>query len=442
MTMMLARRRDARNRPIPTTAIAPPVLTLAAGRRHTAATILAAWRDGKSDHTLRAMEYDLEGSARFLSRALAISPPLAAAYALDHLFKQSSPAAHEIALAWRNYLQTNCGLASGTVNRHLATLRSVSRLARMLGLMTWTLELPGVRQEPRRDSRGPTIEQVRALLMATADDTEAATRDAAIVTVLYCAGLRVSELVGLNLEDVNLETGQMWILGKGKRERQLHPVAAPAVAAIRRYLQHRGTLRGPLFQTRGNRGKATDGRLETRSVCRILRILGDKIGIHVRPHGLRHTSMSQASELGQRAGIALEKDPSARHASIQTLVRTPTSTIASKPRRALRISLEANSQTSGLAQHARITKVEARPTLRQHIALRAHDPVTRSSLTVVNSSFLECDRPRARLSCLPLRPFTGLICAGRDGQKRRRAGSGPPSRQFICSAEDPRQTRS
>jgi integrase/recombinase XerC len=114
----------------------------------------------------------------------------------------------------------------------------------------------------------------------------------------------------------------MWILGKGKRERQLHPLAAPAVAAIRRYLAYRGTNQGPLFKTRGNRGKARDGRLETRSVSRILRILGDKIGIHLRPHGLRHTSISQASELGQRAGIPLERIRAhSRHASIVTLVR-------------------------------------------------------------------------------------------------------------------------
>ena len=65
----------------------------------------------------------------------------------------------------------------------------------------------------------------------------------------------------------------------------------------------RGPTAGPLFRSRGNRGKTRDGRLGTRSLLRIVRVLGQKIGLHVWCHGLRHTSITTAIERGQQAGV-------------------------------------------------------------------------------------------------------------------------------------------
>jgi site-specific recombinase XerC len=106
---------------------------------------------------------------------------------------------------------------------------------------------------------------VRPLLAATSGDTEAETRAAAIVTVFYCLGLRVSELCGLTFEETDLASGNTWIKGKGRKEKELIPLPAIVVTAIRRYLPFRGTMPGPLFQTRGQRGKHRNGALETRS---------------------------------------------------------------------------------------------------------------------------------------------------------------------------------
>ena len=72
------------------------------------------------------------------------------------------------------------------------------------------------------------------------------TRDFAIITVLFCLGLRVSELCGLNLEDTDLERGSTWIKSKARRERELVPLPAPVVTAVRHYLVHRGLTAGPL----------------------------------------------------------------------------------------------------------------------------------------------------------------------------------------------------
>lgn len=298
-----------------------PALVLADGRQHTAETILRAWLEGKSAHTVRNYLHDLEVFSRFLSHALRIAPALTTTEALTRLFKQSSPSAHEVVLAFRKHLET-VGMAPTSVNRHLATLRSVAKLARMLGLVDggWIIEVRGLTPERRRDTRGPSVADVRRMLDATRSDTEADTRDHAIVLTFFVLGLRVGELCGLNLQETDLTRGTTWIRGKGRRERELVPLPPAVVDALRRYLKWRGTRPGPLFETRGRRGHRGDGRLDPRSVLRLVRLVGQRVGVPCWCHALRHTSITTATELGQRAGLGLEKITAhSRHRSIATL---------------------------------------------------------------------------------------------------------------------------
>jgi site-specific recombinase XerD len=207
----LVKGRDARD-------LLPAPLTVAAGRQHTAETILRAWFEGKAEHTIRSYRHDLEDFARYFSRALALSPPMDLHTALGKLFHQSSPSAHEIVLGFRHYL-ASAHLSASSINRHLATLRSVTKLGRMLGMMTWYLEVPGVKAERRRDVRGPAVDDVKRMLAATTGDSEAETRDRAIVLTFYCLGLRVSELCGLTFAETDLARGSTWITGKGRKEK-------------------------------------------------------------------------------------------------------------------------------------------------------------------------------------------------------------------------------
>ncbi len=298
----------------------PPALTLAAGRRHTAETMLGAWLAGKAGHTVRNYRHDLQDFAVYLSRALGISPTLSVHEALTHVFRQSSPAAHEVALGLGSHLRA-ARLSAASINRHLAALRSVTKLGRMLGMLTWYLEVPSLPPEPRRDTRGPSVDEVRRMLAATSGDTKAETRDAAILLTFYCLGLRVSELCGLSLEGTDLSRGRTWIMGKARGEREPVPLPAAVVEAIRRYLTHRGSQAGPLFQTVGHRGSARGHGLEGRSVLRIVCRLGRRVGLHVWCHGLRHSSITQATALGQRAGLGLERIRAhSRHRSIISLM--------------------------------------------------------------------------------------------------------------------------
>jgi integrase len=148
------------------------------------------------------------------------------------------------------------------------------------------------------------------MLAASSADTEAETRDAAIVTMFYCLGPSVSELCG----------GRPGFASRAGRRRNSCRCRR-CVAGIRRYLSYRGTAPGPSFQTRGHRGKHRSGALETRFVLRIVRALGQRIGLHVWRHSLRHTSTTTAAEVGQRAGLGLTKILAhSRHRTIATLM--------------------------------------------------------------------------------------------------------------------------
>jgi integrase/recombinase XerC len=305
--------------------VLPPSLIFpGTGRQATARSILEAWRAGKSPQTMRSYESDLQKFATYVSTALGATPPLTLEAALDRLFREDSASAHGIVLTFRAEL-LRANLAPASINRALATLRSVSKLARMLGVVYggWYLEVPGVKAERRRDTRGPAVEDVRRMLEATAEDTETATRDYAIIATLFCLGLRVSELCGLNLEETDLSRGTAWIRGKGRRERELMPLPAVVVEALRRYLAHRGaTGQGPLFVSRSHRpGRDASRRLHTRSVLRIVAEVGERVGVRVWCHALRHTAVTEAIIRGQQAGVGLDEiRVFSRHRTLETML--------------------------------------------------------------------------------------------------------------------------
>jgi len=121
------------------------------------------------------------------------------------------------------------------------------------------------------------------------------TRDCAILELLYSSGLRVSELVGLNLNQVDLDLGIVKVMGKGRKER-IVPVGIKAAEALKAYLGERGVLTGeePLFLN------PKDGRLSARTVGRLVKKYSKQSGIFrkVSPHNLRHTFATHLLDAG------------------------------------------------------------------------------------------------------------------------------------------------
>ena len=251
-----------------------------------------------SAHTVRSYAIDLRQFCQFLLAQQAASPgagltasdlpPLAGA-APERLQALAIQAG---AVDLRAYLAVlrNSGYTKTTIARKLASLRSFYRyLAR-----THQIEASpaGVIRTPRQDKRLPKfldVEQVTALLEAPPPGTFLGSRDKAILETIYSAGLRISEAVGLNIEDLDEFSEAVRIRGKGKKER-LVPLGGPALRAIAAYQAlRRGELgaaaRGPLFVNRHGR------RLTDRSIRRKLDgyLPACGIDIHISPHTLRHS---------------------------------------------------------------------------------------------------------------------------------------------------------
>jgi integrase/recombinase XerC len=156
--------------------------------------------------------------------------------------------------------------------------------------------LPFPRRPHRLPRTLPRIDLNDALdRLAGADDPQAA-RDRALLEMTYSAGLRLSELVGLDFGDLDRTGGLLRVRGKGRRER-IAPVGARALVALDAYLQVEQRTSGapgtPLFA--GRKGRLS-GRTVQRAVRR--RLAGVAAGLGVTPHALRHSFASHLLDAG------------------------------------------------------------------------------------------------------------------------------------------------
>ncbi|HEV7134661.1 MAG TPA: tyrosine recombinase [Gaiellaceae bacterium] len=192
------------------------------------------------------------------------------------------------------------GLAATTIARRVAALRSFYRHQVLLGARgdnpAAELELPKRRRTlPRTLSPG----EAERLIEAAAGTTPRSLRDRALVELLYGAGLRVSEAVGLDKAGVDLEQRIVRCTGKGSKERVV-PVGREAVEALRRYLS-----RGRPYLDKRHRPElflnAQGGALTRSGAFLILRRVADKAGLEpgrVHPHLLRHSFATHLLEGG------------------------------------------------------------------------------------------------------------------------------------------------
>ncbi|MEP6887711.1 MAG: tyrosine recombinase XerC [Nitrospirales bacterium] len=174
-----------------------------------------------------------------------------------------------------------------TLARKLATLRSFYRFLLREGRVTAN-PADGVHTPklPQHLPRVLTKDDANALMEFPDGDRFCDLRDRAILETLYSTGTRVSELVGMNWDDINLCDGIVRVRGKGRKER-LIPIGAVALDAIKEYqaaLQHSARNETAVF--RNSRG----GRLTARSVERMVAAYSSRLAVgKISPHGLRHS---------------------------------------------------------------------------------------------------------------------------------------------------------
>ncbi len=129
------------------------------------------------------------------------------------------------------------GLSAATVNRRLCSLKSMVKLARLTGRITWTIDVPGLRRAKVKDTKGPGEQKIGEMiaLLRKGKDTPNKRRNLALVRMAADLGLRRGELVSLDLGNLNGDT--VMVLGKGASDRE--PVTVPRLTreALRRWLE-------------------------------------------------------------------------------------------------------------------------------------------------------------------------------------------------------------
>ena len=193
----------------------------------------------------------------------------------------------------RSYLAEldTAGYVKASIARRVAELRSFGDfLVREQVLERNPFRMVDAPRVPKRLPRYLTLAEVEALLAVPDTSTPLGLRNRAIIEVLHAAGVRVSELVGLDVADADLAQAQVRVVGKGGKER-IGLLGRPAVHAVRAYL---GAGRPALLGRRPTNAlwlNHRGGRLTARGVALMLTGAGKQADIrtHVSPHVLRHT---------------------------------------------------------------------------------------------------------------------------------------------------------
>ncbi|HSF66730.1 MAG TPA: tyrosine recombinase XerC [Nitrospiraceae bacterium] len=235
-----------------------------------------------SHETVRSYGSDLRQFQAFMTTEYPNAPPIDPASVQTESIRAY--------LHWLNHKHEK----STSMARKLAALRSFYRYLQREGRVSRNpAEAIRTPKQPKHLPRVLTKDDAAALMEFPVDRAGGSLRDRALLETLYSTGARVSELVGINLEDLRASEGLVQLRGKGRKER-IVPIGDVAIRAIQAYLDQ-----WPLKDSRDLRVKhvsspvfrnSRGGRLTTRSVARIVARYSSRLaGGSVSPHTLRHS---------------------------------------------------------------------------------------------------------------------------------------------------------
>ena len=230
-----------------------------------------------------------------------------------------------VVVRYRMHLESR-GLAANTINQQLAAVRRLAHEAADSGLLSPELaagisRVKGVKQLGFRSGNWLTVEQCSQVLGLAAGPSLRAKRDYAMLAMLFGCGLRRSELVGLQLDEVQMRQGHWAIvdlIGKGGHIRTV-PIPVWVKAALDEWTAEAGITQGRIFRAVGRAGKVWGDGVSQNVVWYVVKTCCERAGLqHIAPHDLRRT----CAKLCHSNGGELEQIQFLLgHASVQTTER-------------------------------------------------------------------------------------------------------------------------
>lgn len=293
------------------------ILTTDSIPQNSSQTLLATFFDGRSQQTLKAYKTDIENFKKFLNVDSLHE-------ATNLLLLNGHGNANQVVLSYRSFL-VNSKLQPTTINRRLSSIRSLVTLARTIGIIPWELEVKNLKTEAYRDTRGPGQSNfIKILHESTRKRNAKSIRDYAILRLLYDLALRASEVINIDIADVDLTANTVSILGKGRTQKEILALPEPTKIALINWIEIRhnpSNSPDALFLNFDRTNKGRSKRLTRIGLYQLVRNLGDKLNIKTRPHGIRHTAITEAVKLAQLNGFGLEEVLDfSRHSNVETLM--------------------------------------------------------------------------------------------------------------------------
>lgn len=246
---------------------------------------------GASPHTVRAYLKNTEQFMAYLAESHALSPDDLQGFDFESL----------TSLDFRGYLAHLYNKnKKSSIERKLAALRTFFNFMLKKGLIA--KNPAALVKAPKKEKplvQALTVDQMFQLLDAVPAETYLEKRNMAIFETLYSCGLRISELTGLNLDNVSAKSGYVKVLGKGNKER-IVPIGQRALERIEIYRTALTEEGAAVTNTEAVFLNSRGGRLTARSVARILDALVIKCGLFTKisPHTLRHSFATHMLDMG------------------------------------------------------------------------------------------------------------------------------------------------